>query len=130
MPRTMLVGPQGADVEATFKWIEERLKVIEDHIWPPPADGSGTERYDNWTQTGDGTQYPGSYGVGEPKPFVPFDETKDPIVVGDSVRIITAAGEVDPAVHKVSGVSTAGEVFVEGDEHPHHRDAVVRVIPA
>jgi len=59
------------------------------------ADGSGTGRYgaghDNWTQTGDGTDYPGSYGVGpQPgvgstaqaldsegrplKPFVPYTE--------------------------------------------------------
>jgi hypothetical protein len=59
------------------------------------AAGSGTGRYgdgaDHWTQTGDGTDYPGSYGVGpvatnfapgtgsdgQPlKPFVPFDESE------------------------------------------------------
>jgi hypothetical protein len=49
------------------------------------ADGSGTERYDNWTQHSDGTDYPGSYGVGPQKelpPFVPFEEVKhgpDPV---------------------------------------------------
>src|ERR1700678_1575670 len=37
----------------------------------PEVAGSGTERYaDNWTQVSDGTDYPGSYGVGKLPPAV------------------------------------------------------------
>jgi hypothetical protein len=63
--------------------LDVRVKAIEDKLWPPVADGSGTERYDgsgtgryadNWTQVSDGSDYPGSYGVWglERKPFVPL----------------------------------------------------------
>ena len=49
--------------------IEARLARVEAKLWPPIEEGSGTGRYDHWTQTGDGKDYPGSYGVGELKPF-------------------------------------------------------------
>lgn len=56
--------------------LDARLQALEDKLFPPVADGSGTERYDNWTQHSDGTDYPGSYGVGpELKPFEPLPES-------------------------------------------------------
>jgi hypothetical protein len=60
---------EGVDIGATLQEIDRRLLAIEQKLWPPPADGSGTERYDHWTQHSDGTDYPGSYGVGPLKPF-------------------------------------------------------------
>ncbi len=59
--------------------LHERVQRIEDKLWPPVADGSGTERYDNWTQHSNGTDYPGSYGVGPETvhpAFVPFTEAQ------------------------------------------------------
>ena len=60
------------------------------------GDGSGTGRYgdnaDHWTQTGDGSQYPGSYGVGPETthaPFVPLpDDAPDAPIV--------PVGQVEP----------------------------------
>lgn len=52
------------------------------------AAGSGTERWpdgaDNWTQTGDGTDYPGSYNVGPQ------------LKAGDQVRVIESDGKINP----------------------------------
>jgi hypothetical protein len=90
------------------------------------ADGSGTGRYgegDNWTQTGDGTDYPGSYGVGP--------ELK----VGDPIRVIEADGSVNPNVSAIVKVTTESPdgmvVFIDGgDPNGYVRDRVVRVPPA
>jgi hypothetical protein len=93
----------------------------------PEADGSGTGRYGahgNWTEHGDGTDYPSegaSYGVPQNKPFVPLDAdapdapivpaaeafaapSSDPLVVGSSFRILRADQSVDPAVHVATAV--------------------------
>lgn len=72
-----------AAVRAGFKGVYPGGRWSEIRVEEAP--GSGTGRYgtdaDNWTQTGDGTDYPGSYGVGpkgsdgQPlKPFVPVTE--------------------------------------------------------
>jgi hypothetical protein len=108
--------------------IDDRLQAIENKLWPKLEDGSGTERYDNWTQHSDGTDYPGSYGVGEQKPFVPFSEPD--IVAGDSIRVVQASGEVDPVVHVVTE-ATASVVTFEVDGVPVDvpRDHVVKVVP-
>jgi hypothetical protein len=86
----------------------------------PDVAGSGTGRYgdgaDHWTQTGDGKDYPGSYGVGP-----------DAIKAGDSVRVLGADGAVDPQIHKVVGVGPDSVAVDDGISYP--RDRVVRVIP-
>jgi len=76
-------------------------------LMPPLADGSGTGRYgdgaDHWTQTSDGTDYPGSYGVGplgsdgQPlKPFVPFKEGEEPVQPTAPEKLDEAQGAVEP----------------------------------
>lgn len=98
--------------------LDQRVQRIEDKLWPH-ADGSGTARYaDNWTQTGDGTDYPGSYGVG------PVDTLK----VGDTVRVTSAEGVVDPEARKVTSVSN-GLVYTDGILIGYPRDHVVVVKP-
>ena len=85
--------------------------------------GSGTLRYqegDNWTQTGDGTDYPGSYGVGPD------------LKVGDDVRVIEANGQVNPKVSRITkidpGTSDGQIFFVDGgDSKGYFRDRVVRM---
>jgi len=99
--------------------LDKRTRAIEQKLWPH-ADGSGTDRYDHWTQTGDGTGYPGSYGIKTDGPI-------DPIKLGDSVRVIGADGKVDPTVRTVSGVIANGNVCVDGLVTEYTRDKVVRV---
>ena len=66
------------NLQIAVRELEQRLEAIEGKLWPQPADGSGTERYDNWTQVSDGKDYPGSYGVGDTsKPLVPFAPTDE-----------------------------------------------------
>lgn len=77
------------------------------------APGSGTGRYgdgaDHWTQTGDGTDYPGWYGVGpvgsdgKPlEPFVPYQEgavpESEPVATPGAVEAVPAEGAPDSAV--------------------------------
>jgi hypothetical protein len=112
--------------------LDRRVREIEVKLFPQ-ADGSGTGRYpDNWTQIGDGTEYPGSYGVGaqsdELKPFVPFVEDSGPIKAGDYVRVIGSDGVVDSAIHSV--VSVGADTLVVDDGNSYPRDKVVRVIPS
>jgi hypothetical protein len=71
----------------TLRKFDDRLQAIEDKVFAN-SDGSGTARYENWTQRSDGTEYPGSYGVGplgsdgQPlKPFVPYSEPAPTAVV-------------------------------------------------
>jgi hypothetical protein len=71
----------------TLRKFDDRLQAIEDKVFAN-SDGSGTARYENWTQRSDGTEYPGSYGVGplgsdgQPlKPFVPYSESAPTAVV-------------------------------------------------
>jgi hypothetical protein len=142
----------------TLESVHARLTAVENHpalsipaLETREADGSGTGRYGehgNWTQVSDGTDYPGSYGVGkrdgvgsvgqELKPFLPTEEERDaakkelpPFVpfleTGDSVRVIGADGQVDPAIHKVVGVGTESVAVDDGNSYPH--DKVVAVIP-
>ena len=83
--------------------LDARIGRIEDNIWPN-GDGSGTGRYregTNWTQISDGTDYPGSYGVGPD------------LVVGDSVRVVNDGGDVDPVVHVVTSVNADRITFEE-----------------
>ena len=90
------------------------------------SDGSGTARYaDNWTQVSDGTDYPGSYGVGQQAPFVPFNEADD-LAAGDSVRVIDANGVVKPEIHKVVSIGADSIAVDDGDKYP--RSKVVRVL--
>lgn len=129
--RTTLIGPKGADIEGTFKWIEERLKRVEDKLWPH-ADGSGTERYDNWTQRSDGLDYPGSYGVGPNKvSATPDQKTVEPVgdlEVGDPVRVLKDDNNVDPEVYTVQALADEGRLVYVKDGHPGYmRDRVVQV---
>lgn len=59
---------------------EELDAALADGFSARIADGSGTGRYgsghDNWTFGSDGKDYPGSYGVGKPEPFVPTEEER------------------------------------------------------
>ena len=107
--------------------LDARIGRIEDNIWPN-GDGSGTGRYregTNWTQISDGTDYPGSYGVGpDKKPFVPFDE----LAVGDLVRVIDEHSNVDPDIHKIVGVGPDSVAVDDGKTYT--RDHVAKVIPA
>ena len=77
--------------------------------------GSGTGRYgsaDHWTQTGDGTDYPGSYGVG-PIETDPHGTTGAHIPTGGLDPADPAAGEPQPFTdvnqvdQKVAGGATA-----------------------
>lgn len=100
-------------------------EAVKEAVEEAKADGSGTLRYpdaENWTQTGDGTEYPGSYGVGPD------------LKVGDSVRVIESDGAVNPKLATISSItqeSPDGVIyFVEGgDPKGYFRDRVVRVGP-
>ena len=75
--------------------LDARIQRIEDKLWPPVADGSGTERYDNWTQVSDGSNYPGSYGVStERKPFVPFSDDLEPTLISVDGGCSVAEGTI------------------------------------
>jgi hypothetical protein len=116
------------------------------------GDGSGTGRYgegDHWTQNSDGTDYPGSYGVGPTdaaplKPFVPSfsgeliavgptvtttPPATDPITVGSSFRIMRADKSVDPVAHVVKAIDF-GLITYESDGETLEvsRDHVVPVV--
>jgi len=118
------------ELQKTVRELEERLHRVEKELFKI-NDGSGTGRYpDNWTQTGDGNDYPGSYGVGpqsgEQKPFVPFTEDADPIKAGDQVRVIGANSVVDSAIHVVVGAGA--DTLAVDDGNSYSRDKVVRVV--
>jgi hypothetical protein len=120
--RTTLIKGEQADIEGTFAWIERRLKCVEDKLWPPIADGSGTERYDNWTQHSDGLEYPGSYGV--------VGNAEPDLKVGDSIRVINDDASVDPEVHSAVSATPIEVTFMKhGSLNAVPRDRVVKVIP-
>lgn len=125
---SLRMNPSGnIELQQTVRELEERLHRVEKVVFHID-DGSGTGRYDNWTQTGDGTEYPGSYGVGaEKKPFVPYTEP-DVLVTGSAFRILKADQSVDPVVHVATAVS-AGLVSYESDGETLEvsRDHVVSV---
>jgi uncharacterized protein with von Willebrand factor type A (vWA) domain len=114
------------ELQKTVRELEERLHRVEKELFKID-DGSGTGRYpDNWTQTSDGNDYPGSYGVGPStaqKTFVPFD---DPIKSGDQVRVIGSNGVVDSVIHVVVGAGADTLAVDDGNSYP--RDKVVRVV--
>ena len=106
--------------------LDHRVRAIEEKLWPN-SDGSGTDRYvDNWTQVSDGSNYPGSYGVGEElKPFAPFDD----LLAGDSIRVINESGLVDPDIYTATSVSAEKVEFShDGQVVTAPRDHVVKVI--
>lgn len=95
--------------------LDRRVREIEVKLFPQ-TDGSGTGRYpDNWTQTGDGTDYPGSYGVG-------LD-----LGAGDSVRVIDGEGGIDNTIRTVKAVGKDTVIVDSGATYP--RNKVVRANP-
>ena len=148
-------------------WSDEKFRggfeATSDEARTALSDGSGTLRYDgsgtgrwgahgNWTEYGDGTDYPekgASYGVPQNAPFVPLDEdapdasivpasqafaaapSSDPLVPGSSFRILRADQSVDPVAHVVKAID--GDLVVyesDGETLEVLRDHVVPVKPA
>ncbi len=104
-------------------WSDEKFRAEFDV--PVSADGSGTGRYGahgNWTEHGDGTDYPAqgaSYGVPQNTPVTesasaPTVPAVDPLIVGSSFRIMRADQSVDPVVHVVKAIDF-GLVSYESD---------------
>lgn len=107
-PGAQIVGPIApkgtvyVDSEGKPRGVSDGIRIVAIDLALTPvleeAPGSGTGRYgdgaDHWTQTGDGTDYPGSYGVGatgsqgEPlKPFVPYSpDPAEAAAPGDPAR--------------------------------------------
>ena len=122
-------------------WSDTRFRAEFDvpAAAPGSGSGSGTGRYgegDNWTQHSDGTDYPGSYGVGpegigsdgQPlKPFAPGIQP-DILVVGSSFRILRVDQTVDPTVHVITAINL-GVVTYEsnGETLEVSRDHIVAV---
>jgi hypothetical protein len=87
--------------------------------------GSGSLRYpdgaDHWTETGDGTDYPGSYNVGPQ------------LKAGDQVRVIESDGKINPNLLQIVKIEPESEAggpvfFVEGgDSAGYVRDRLVRI---
>lgn len=125
-------------------WSDEKFRAEFDV--PVSADGSGTGRYGahgNWTEHGDGTDYPAqgaSYGVPQnastaftplpaEAPVAPTVPVSDPIVVGSSFRILRADQSVDPAVHVVKALDFGLVSYdSDGETLEVSRDHVVPVV--
>ena len=127
------VPPELYPAESVFVNSKHKQTII--------ADGSGTGRYgqgDNWTQTGDGKDYPGSYGVGpegigsdgQPlKSFVPFEEPVDTLGVGNSIRVLNEEGNVIPSVFIVTSLSPQDVTYLrDGVASTVNRNRVVKVV--
>ena len=99
------------------------------------ADGSGTGRWgsgDNWTQHGDGTDYPthgGSFGVPQNAELKPFEAFSDTFRVGSQFRIMKADKSVDPQIHVATAINDGLVTYYEsaGKTAEVSRDHVVAV---
>jgi hypothetical protein len=157
VPAVLVPTPAGGHPAFPGDWIVQETEGVYS-VWSdekfrkefdvPDSDGSGTGRYGahgNWTEHGDGTDYPGegvSFGVPQNKPFVPLDAdapeapvipakeafAADPLVPGSSFRILRADQTVDPVAHVVKAID--GDLVVyesDGETLEVLRDHVVAV---
>ena len=129
------------DLRIRVEALEGNLVPAQQRAGYEPVSGSGSERWpdgaDHWTQTGNGTDYPGSYGVGPEEtdgliPFVPLSAPiqSDGLAVGDSFRIIRADQSVDPAAHVATAIANDLVTYeAEGETLEVSLGHVVKVTP-
>jgi hypothetical protein len=110
-------------VKLTAQGPEDSRKLLD--FANSEAPGSGTGRWgdhDNWTQHGDGTDYPlhgASYGV---------EAGGNTLQPGAAIRVLKDDGTVDPPVHTVTSTSGSTVYFTRGGvTGSAERDHVVQV---